>query len=74
MVKVGDAVIYIDESSQVRNALVVAAHNQDYINIALVSSDEYMTDQYGRQLSRASSVPRKTDSNAAGRHFIEIQK
>jgi hypothetical protein len=72
MVNVGDAVTYFDELNQKRQALVTCVHSQDYINVVVVTNDPSMTDSYGQQIARVSSVGRKNETNKAGRNFVEM--
>lgn len=67
--QIGDVVHYVDEHRREFNAIVTTVWNPDYINVVYVTDDETRTDPYGRQILRATSVGRKSDSNTAGRYF-----
>ncbi|MDD4980685.1 MAG: hypothetical protein PHC54_05405 [Candidatus Omnitrophica bacterium] len=72
MVKIGDAVLYVDTVRQERNALVQHVHNQELINIVIVSNDPGREDSYGRQIEHVTSLSRKNENNEAhGFYFVE---
>jgi len=74
MVKIGDHVVYIDPTRIERQALVTAVFSQDCINIMFASADENKQDSYGRQLERATSLPREGAwNNGAGNCWREVQ-
>lgn len=73
MLKPGNIVLYADPTRKIHLALVTTAWSNDYINVVLVSPDEKMTDQYGRQIQRETSVPRLTDATKGGRCFMDIR-
>jgi hypothetical protein len=71
---VGDVVVYVDPVGVERNALVTAVwgeineEKKSYpsINIAVVSNDATMNDQYGRQLGRQTSIVYRASQAAPG--------
>lgn len=71
-VKVGDAVVYADPIRHEYNAVVTAVWSKDCINVVFVSTDEDKTDSYGRQIERATSVTRHSESNCFGRSFRPV--
>lgn len=72
---IGLPVEYVDEYRNFHIALITkcwSVQEDDtpkYINLVYVSEDESKTDQYGRQIQHSTSVYRKDEFNAAGRHF-----
>ena len=54
--KVGDPVVFVDESGRNHNALITAAWTPVCVNVVLVSADEAKRDDYGRQIERRTSV------------------
>lgn len=72
--QVGDAIVYTNPLGQDINALVCsswAGPNDLYpsINVAYVSTDPGMQDNYGRQLGRASSVTHAKNQSAPGNYW-----
>lgn len=80
-VNVGDLVKYVDEKQKWFSALVTAVWgeithanlvdgtkvvNYPCINIVFVCGDEARTDQYGRQIDRATSIAHVTNQTAPG--------
>lgn len=68
-VKVGDHVIYADESRVEHDALASDVFNPDLINVVYLSGDDSKKDSHGRQIERASSVSRHSASSCFGRTF-----
>jgi hypothetical protein len=73
----GTVVTYVDEKHESHTALINRVWKEDeegpsYVNLVYVTNDGDKNDQYGRQIERATSVPRKDDNNAAGRHFVLV--
>jgi hypothetical protein len=58
--KVGDAIVFIDEYRNRRAALVTrtweSMGGKPGVNLVMVSNDESMTDPYGRQIERRTSI------------------
>lgn len=60
--KVGDSIVYIDETRGVHNALVthvwsnIAGGVPDGCNLVFVAGDESKSDPYGRQIDRRTSI------------------
>lgn len=58
--KVGDAIVFIDEHRQSHEALVtkvwVSVGNMPGVNLVFVVNDESKTDNYGRQIDRRTSI------------------
>lgn len=55
-VEVGDVVTYVDPTGLEHKALVTAAWSPTCVNVVFVNNDAKMTDTYGRQIERATSV------------------
>lgn len=68
--KVGDTVIYVDPVARQHNALVTAVHGPTCINAVYVSGEESMTDTYGRQIARQSSLCHKSVVGAHGNYYM----
>lgn len=80
-VSVGDAVRYYDEYGNARMALVTAVWGDVHysgngemldapsINLVFVSPDESMTDSWGRQIGRESSLVHKSSQPAHGQYW-----
>jgi plastocyanin len=78
MVKVGDAVIYVDDKGVQHNALVTAVWGNEYegsgkpgLNLVFVSGDEKKDDSYGIQIERQTSVCHKVVQPAHGNYWVE---
>jgi hypothetical protein len=76
MVKIGDAVIFVDAYGIERPALVTQlwpgmnlAAAEPGVNVVIVSNDESKFDQYGRQLERATSVVHQSAQPAHGYYW-----
>ena len=79
MTKVGDAVTFVDSTGKERNALVTAVwgnanwkeknETPPSLNLVVVANDEAMVDQYGRQVSRTSSVVHEDQQTAHGMYW-----
>lgn len=77
MVKIGDAVILVDEHGVEHKALVTntwGTSGQEFpgVNTVFVSSDESKTDPYGRQVDRKTSVVHQTNQSAPGMYWKEL--
>jgi len=70
--KAGDAVIFTDTVRVDHNALVTDVHGPDCVNLLYVSKDSTKSDNYGRQIERASSVCRYGDANHFGYCFRDV--
>jgi len=78
-VEIGQHVLYVDELSRPRQALLTAVwRSQPYytpmtpipgVNIVLVSDDTRFEDSYGRQITRETSVVHVTNQVAPGRYW-----
>lgn len=71
---IGDRVIFVDSKGQDHEALVTnqfgaPGEEEMSINCLFVSADESMTDQYGRQVVRVSSVPPQRYQSAHGNYW-----
>ena len=67
--KIGDKVIFTDAVGNFHYALVTAVWGQGEtpsLNVVYVSDDESQTDQYGRQITRATSVVHESNQHAHG--------
>ena len=69
---INDVVIYTDEVRNDHQALVTAVWGPDCINVVFCSPDQAKTDSYGRQIERATSVARYTETNNYGRCFRPV--
>lgn len=74
--EVGGHVVYVDPLGRPRPALVTAIHGPagpgTSINVAIVCNDPTMTDSYGRQLSRATSVCHQSRQSAHGYYWRAV--
>jgi hypothetical protein len=71
MVKIGDAVTFVDAHAVERPALVThiwgsMGGSQPGVNVVIIANDESKTDQYGRQLERHTSVVHQSAQPAHG--------
>jgi hypothetical protein len=57
---VGDFVIWHDAVGTPHNAVVTAVWGPKCVNVVFVSKDESRTDNYGRQIERATSCVHKS--------------
>lgn len=73
--KVGNAVVFVDPYGNPRDAIVTAIHGSTKdgstpcINVVVTTSDPSMTDQYGRQITRMTSVVYRTSQPAHGNYY-----
>jgi hypothetical protein len=67
--KVGDTVIFVDPVARDRNALVTAVWSPTCINVVFVSIDDSMTDNYGRQIARSTSLSHINPNSAHGNYW-----
>lgn len=74
MVKVRDAVIFVDERGVLRPALVTAVWSETCVNLAFVNEDDAQRDDYGIKISRKSSVVHKSIQPAPGNYWHEMVK
>lgn len=63
---VGGKVIWHDATGVAHEALVTAVWTPSCINVVFISSDETRTDQYGRQIERATSCSYKDQNRVHG--------
>lgn len=75
---IGDSVIFVDSKAQEHKALVTnqfgtPGGEEMSINCLYVSTDESMTDQYGRQIVREYSVPPGRYQSAHGNFWKSIE-
>ncbi len=66
---VGSSVVYYNDIGCPRNALVTAVHGETCVNLIYVSRNVQETDQYGRQIKRASSVVHKSCQESHGNYW-----
>lgn len=72
--KIGDWVLFADQFGKEHPAFVTSVFDNgnpdEYptpsLNVVYVSDDSTKTDQYGRQLERATSVPHESNQSAHG--------
>jgi hypothetical protein len=77
MVKIGDAVIFVDPFGKPRPALVTAVWGQyatptssaPGVNLVIVSEDAARDDTYGRQIERSTSVVHQSNQPAHGNYW-----
>jgi len=70
-VHVRDCVIFVDAVAKQHNALVTAVWSPTCVNVVLVNDDDKMTDSYGRQISRNTSVLHKSSVGATfGKYWM----
>lgn len=74
MEKVGDVVTFVDSLGRTIPALVTAwwgspSQTDASINVVFVEPDSEKTDSYGRQISRATSVPHESNQAAPGNYW-----
>lgn len=79
MLKVGDAVTYVDPKGRPQAAVLTAIWgktddeaNMPCVNLAFVSHDESRTDSYGRQIERETSVIHRTRATVHGRYWKRL--
>lgn len=82
MVKIGDAVVFVNPvalrlPALVTNVFEYHAPGQEpsptpTINVVVVSTDEAEKDNYGRQTKRETSVPHQKHSTAHGYYWREV--
>jgi|ERR671914_57236 hypothetical protein len=80
MVKIGDAVIFVDRYGRRRSALVTAVWGQyatpqspaPGVNVVLVSDDPAKDDSYGRQIERETSVVHQSNQVAHGNYWRTV--
>jgi hypothetical protein len=73
VVNVGDRVIYVDPKGTCFDALVTAIWSRlpnGCLNLVYVVDNENQTDQYGRQLSRATSMCHKDYMKVHGSYWM----
>lgn len=73
--EIGNHVVYVDEYGKEHQALVTAIWGMETamksLNVVYVNKDEKASDQYGRQLERATSVVHESAQAAHGRKWRE---
>lgn len=65
----GTHIIFVDEHGIGRDALVTAWHGELCVNLVFVTGDEKRGDDYGRQISRHSSVVHNDNQPAHGMYW-----
>lgn len=79
-VKVGDAIVFVDEHAVCRPALVTTVWpsmgglNVPGVNLVLVNPDASYGDTYGRQISRRTSVTHATAQPAHGMYWRHVDE
>ena len=71
MPKIGQAVKYVDEQGNERDALVTAVWSETCINVVLVNDDPAQRDDYSQKLQRETSQVHKSLQTAPGRYWFE---
>jgi len=72
MINIGQAVTYVDPRGQDRPAVVTNVFGKDdtpSINVVFVNDDESQSDNYGRKIERATSVPHGDQQKAHGNYW-----
>lgn len=83
-VSVTDHVIFVDPLGKRRNALITAVWGEPYrqgneedgpiyypsVNLVIVTTDDAMSDTYGRQITRTTSVVHKGGQQAHGNYWL----
>jgi hypothetical protein len=73
MVKVGQAVTFVDAHGKTRPALVLRVHGNEEddpsINLIYVSGDKSRGDMYGRQIERETSVVHQRNQSSSGMYW-----
>lgn len=72
--KIGDAVVFVDDRRQERDALLTDVHGgpgdeTPSVNLVYVSSDADRKDAHGRQFERESSVVHEEHQSAGGMYW-----
>lgn len=65
----GESIIYCDEGSVDRPALITAVWSPGCINLVFVSGDDSRTDNYGRQIERVTSLQHVSEAGAHGLYW-----
>ena len=63
---IGDSVFFHDEKGDEHEALVTCVWSETCVNLVYVSGDENREDEYGRQIERKTSVPRRVEGGVHG--------
>jgi hypothetical protein len=74
--RLGNMVLFTDEFGKPHHAIVTAdwaseAYPNGAVNLVYVSDDENLTDPYGRQIVRKTSVVHKENQSAHGMFYID---
>lgn len=78
MVKIGQAVIYVDSRGRERPALVtnvwdnMSGTGHPGTNVVFVNDDVDQTDSYGRKIERSTSVVHQSNQPAHGNFWKEV--
>lgn len=71
-IEIGSAVVYVDPVGQERPAVVTNTfgdENCPSVNVVFVCKDATMTDNYGRQIGRQTSVTHQSKQGAPGNYW-----
>lgn len=75
MPKIGEHIIYVDPRGEDRPAVVTNVFGSDAnasVNVVFVNDDDAQTDNYGRKIERATSVPAKSGQPAHGNYWRAV--
>lgn len=72
--RVGNMALFTDELGKSHHAVITAdwsteTHDPGAVNLVYVSDDENLTDPYGRQIVRKTSVVHKSNQSAHGMFY-----
>lgn len=75
--RLGKAVIFTDEVGKDHFAVITADWSTDHsplggVNLVFVSSDDGLTDPYGRQIVRKTSVTHQSNQSAPGYFWRDL--
>ena len=70
--KTGELVIWHDAEGKAHDALVTCVWSDTCINVVFVSDDNNKTDNYGRQLERATSCQHVSLAGAYGYYWRRV--
>jgi hypothetical protein len=77
-IAIGDAVEFVDPYGKSHNALVTSVFSvpgnltRPSVNVVYIADDETMTDQYGRQIERKTSVVHESNQAAHGMFWRDL--
>lgn len=74
--RVSNMVLFTDAVGKTHHAIVINEFSSETypkgsVNLVFVSDDEALTDPYGRQIVRQSSVPHQEHQSAHGMFYVD---